>query len=799
MSELQENNITLLVVKRDGKKVDFNGSKIALAIKKGFDSVKTEEEDAVKYTEKDVHKVYQAVIDRLEELNKEKEKVKIEEIQDMIEDELQKRGYEDVFESFSNYRERRAQSRKVFFDEKKQHKFLKALEGLGLKSAHEEDAKRENANVDGDTAMGTMLQYGSTVSKEFAKSYLMKRKFAEAHDSGEIHIHDMDFMPMGTTTCCQIDINKLFKNGFSTGHGHLREPKDIMSYTALAAIAIQSNQNDQHGGQSIPAFDYYMAPGVLITFKKQLKQTIYDYLDLTDFKYYINMDKIAREIDRLPSIEINAEEVFEPFYKESEELKRLFMKSYEKAIQKTNRITYQAMEAFIHNLNTMHSRAGAQVPFSSINFGTDTSPEGRMVIENYLKATDAGLGKNETPIFPISIFKVKEGVNYNKEDKNYDLFKLACKVSAKRLFPNFSFIDSPYNLQYYKPGDYNTDVAYMGCRTRVLGNVVDPNKAVTAGRGNLSFTSINLPRLGIKHGIVSNEKADLDGFFNELEEKMELVKDQLLERFEVQCNKRVYNFPFLLGQGVWLDSEKLKPGDRLRKVYKHGTLTFGFIGLAECLKALIGKHHGESAEAQELGLKIIGFMRKKADEYAEKYNLNFSVIATPAEGLSGRFVNIDKAIYGKIKGVTDREYYTNSFHVPVYYNISVAKKIKTEAPYHALTNAGHISYIELDGDTTNNIDAFEKVVRLMKENGIGYGAINHPVDRDPVCGFTGVIGDQCPGCGRTESDGVGFERIRRITGYLVGTVDRFNNGKRAEERDRVKHTIELTKEDKSEE
>jgi len=798
MSDLQENNITLLVVKRDGKKVDFNGAKIALAIKKGFDSVKTEDEEVAKYTEKDVHKVYQAVIDRLEELNKEKEKVKIEEIQDMIEAELQKKGYDDVYEAFSSYRERRTQSRKVFFDEKKQHKFLKALEGLGLKSAHEEDAKRENANVDGDTAMGTMLQYGSTVSKEFAKSYLMKRKFADAHDSGEIHIHDMDFMPMGTTTCCQIDLNKLFKNGFSTGHGHLREPKDIMSYTALAAIAIQSNQNDQHGGQSVPAFDYYMAPGVLITFKKQLKQTIYDFLDLTDFKYYINMDKIAKEVDKLNTIEINPEEIFEPFYKESEELKRLFNKSYEKAIQKTDRITYQAMEAFIHNLNTMHSRAGAQVPFSSVNFGTDTSPEGRMVIKNYLKATDSGLGKNETPIFPISIFKVKEGVNYNKEDKNYDLFKLACEVSAKRLFPNFSFIDSPFNLQYYNPEDYNTEVAYMGCRTRVLGNVVDPNKAVTGGRGNLSFTSINLPRIGIKHGVALNGKTDLDGFFAELEEKMELVKDQLLERFEVQCNRRVYNFPFLLGQGVWLDSEKLKPGDRLRKIYKHGTLTFGFIGLAECLKALTGKHHGESDESQELGLKIVGFMRQKADEYAEKYNLNFSVIATPAEGLSGRFTNIDKAIYGKLKGVTDREYYTNSFHVPVHYNISVARKIKKEAPYHALTNAGHISYIELDGDTTNNVDAFEKVVRLMKESGIGYGAINHPVDRDPVCGFTGVIGDQCPGCGRTEADGVGFERIRRITGYLVGTVDRFNNGKRAEERDRVKHTIEVdkTKEDK---
>ena len=785
MQENVEKILDIIVVKRDGKKVNFNGAKIALAIKKGFDSIPSEDEETKKYTEKDVYKVYNAVIDQIEKEGK--DKIKIEEIQDMIEEQLQKKGYLDVYESFKAYRERRAQSRQVFFDEKRQHKFLKALENLGLKSAIEEDAKRENADIDGDTAMGTMLQYGSTVSKEFAKSYLMKRKFAEAHESGDIHIHDMDFLPMGTTTCCQIDLNKLYENGFSTGHGFLRAPNDIMSYAALAAIAIQSNQNDQHGGQSIPAFDYYMAPGVLKTFKKQFKQTVYDYLELTDFISFIAINGIVREIDKLSSIEFDIS-IFDGYCRDSENLKRLFRLSYDKALQKTKRIVYQAMEAFIHNLNTMHSRAGAQVPFSSINFGTDTSPEGRMVIEQFLLATDAGLGKGETPIFPISIFKIKEGINYNPGDKNYDLFKLACKVSAKRLFPNFSFIDAPFNLQYYKPDDYNTEVAYMGCRTRVLGNHVDENKCVTAGRGNLSFTSINLPRLGIKHGIVNNEKTDLKGFYEELEEKLELVKDQLLERFEIQCNKRINNFPFLLGQGVWLDSEKLKPTDKLRKIYKHGTLSVGFIGLAECLKALIGEHQGESEKAQKLGLEIITFMRKKMDEYSEKYNLNFTLLATPAEGLSGRFTAMDKAIYGKIKGVTDREYYTNSFHVPVYYKTTVEHKIKTEAPYHALTNAGHISYIELDGDTTENVEAFEKVIRIMKESGIGYGAINHPVDRDPVCGFTGVINDTCPGCGRHEDD-VKFERIRRITGYLVGTIDRFNNGKKCEERDRVKHKL----------
>lgn len=756
----------LKVIKRNGRKVDFNGTKIAVAIKKGFDNLEKPENleisGGTNYNEKDVQKVYQAVIKRIIKDFKDEDKIKIEQIQDLIEDELKKKGYDEVYRLFAEYRERRAQSREMFFDDKKRHKFLKTIEGLGLKSAGEDDNKRENANVDGDTAMGTMLQYGSTISKEFAKSYLMKKKFADAHDEGDIHIHDMDFMPMGTTTCMQIDLHKLFKNGFSTGHGHLREPNDIMSYSALAAIAIQSNQNDQHGGQSIPAFDYYLAPGVVKTFKKQFKQTLVDLLDYSDFKPFVSFQTIIKEIDKLDTISIDID-MFDRFTKDTDGLKRLFKMAYDKALKKTNRITYQAMEAFIHNLNTMHSRAGAQVPFSSINFGTDTSAEGRMVIKNYLLAVDAGLGKNETPIFPISIFKVKEGVNYNKEDPNYDLFKLSCKVSAKRLFPNFSFIDSPFNLKYYKEGDYNTEVGYMGCRTRVLGNQVDPDKAVTPGRGNLSFTSINLPRLGIKHGIVSgHDKPDIKAFYEELDNLLELVKDQLLERFEIQCQKHIYNFPFLLGQGIWLDSEKLKNGDRIRRVLKHGTLSIGFIGLAECLKALTGEHHGESKASQKLGLEIIGYMRKKCDEYSEKYNLNFTLLATPAEGLSGRFVSIDKAIYGKIKGVTDRDYYTNSFHIPVYYKIKIKDKIQTEAPYHALTNAGHISYIELDGDPSENLDAFESVIRIMKESHIGYGAVNHPVDRDPVCGYVGVIKDVCPKCGRRAGESISVEKLASL-------------------------------------
>lgn len=754
----------LMVIKRNGKKVPFDETKIALAIKKGFDSVEVDdgedERTPRKYDTKDIQKVYQAVLKKIEKASKDTDKFKIEQIQDLIEEELSAKGYQDVYKSFSEYRERRAQSRKSFFDDKKTHKFLKSLENLGLKSANEEDAKRENANIDGNSPMGTMLQYGSTVSREFAKAYLMKPEFAKMHDEGEIHIHDMDFLAMGTTTCCQIDLAKLFKNGFDTGHGYVRPPQDISTYGSLAAIVIQANQNDQHGGQSIPALDYYLAPGVLKTFKKQFKQTIYDFLDLDGFIGVINIDRIIREIDKIDSIDVNLEE-FSDYQKSSERVKEIFKLANEKALQKTDRATQQAMEAFVHNLNTMHSRAGAQVPFSSVNFGTDTTPEGRMVIKNLLLSIDRGLGNGETPIFPVSIFKVKDGVNYNKEDLNYDLFRLACKVSAKRLFPNFAFVDAPFNLQYYKPGDVNTEIAYMGCRTRVFADVTSPDNQVVTGRGNLSFTTINLPRLGIKYGIALKErdKADMKGFYNELGEIMDKVRDQLLERFEVQCSKHSYNFPFLLGQGVWTNGEKLKPTDRLRKVWKHGSLSTGFIGLAECLKALTGEHHGESKASQKLGLEIIKFMRKKCDENCEKYNLNFTCLATPAEGLSGRFTAIDRAIYGKIKGVTDREYYTNSFHVPVYYNISITDKIKTEAPYHELTNGGHISYIELDGDVASNVDAFEKVIRIMKESGIGYGAVNHPVDRDPVCGYVGVINDVCPGCGRHEFEGIPMEKI----------------------------------------
>lgn len=679
-------------------------------------------------------------------------------------------------------------------------RLMHTYEDITFHDAAECDLMRDNANINADTAMGAMLKYGSEGAKEFYLRRILKPEHAQAHRDGDIHIHDLDFYTL-TTTCTQIDIKKLFKDGFSTGHGHLREPNDIYTYAALACIAIQSNQNDQHGGQAIANFDYGMADGVYKTFRRyytrSLDREISRLLGVDNRETELKelRQKIEDEHGLCPRLEaphpyIDVELTYlENKYGKVSGLRSAQAQAYQYARIDTERATYQAMEAFIHNLNTMHSRAGAQVPFSSINYGMDTSPEGRMVIRNLLLATEAGLGNGETPIFPIQIFRVKEGINYNVGDPNYDLFKLAIRCSAKRLFPNFAFIDAPFNAQYYDPNRPETEIAYMGCRTRVIANVADPERQQCNGRGNLSFTSINLPRIALKN------RGNLDAFLAELDEKVDLCIDQLLHRFEIQCGKKVYNYPFLMGQGVWMDSEKLKWTDEVREVLKHGTLSVGFIGLAETLVALMGMHHGESAAAQEMGLMIIGRMRKKLDRKAEETGLNFSLLATPAEGLSGRFVKMDKKRFGEIPGVTDREYYTNSFHIPVYYKVNAFEKIKLEAPYHELTNAGHISYIELDGDPLKNLEAFEKVVRCMKESGIGYGSINHPVDRDPVCGYTGIIGDTCPSCGRNENDGnVGFERIRRITGYLVGTMDRWNDAKTAEERDRIKHDTHKEKE-----
>ena len=748
------------IIKRDGRVVLYDEGKIASAILKAMEAA--QEGDASQAA---------AVANAVEAALEERcgaQPPQIEQIQDEVESQLMQMGFDNAAKKYILYRASRTRVREM------NTRLMKVFDELTHADATASDMKRSNANIDGDTPMGTMLQYGSEAAKDYYDKYLLTPEQSRAHREGWIHIHDFDFYAL-TTTCCQIDLLKLFKGGFSTGHGFLREPNDIQSYSALACIAIQSNQNDQHGGQSIVNFDYGLSPGVAKTYKKQYAVNIFKSLELLAPEAGVTLQQVK---DTLRAIE--AEQGLRPqlatdmdyLRAETEALTPLVGGDIAKKAQafalketekETEKATYQAMEALIHNLNTMHSRAGAQTPFSSINYGTDISPEGRMVMRNVLLATDAGLGHGETPIFPIQIFRVKEGVNYNPGDPNYDLFQLSCKVSAKRLFPNFSFIDSPFNLQYYKPGHPETEVSYMGCRTRVMGNVYDPSQEIANGRGNLSFTSINLPRLAIEsHG-------DEALFYEKLKDMMELVIGQLDDRFAIQSKKRVYNFPFLMGQGVWLDSEKLGPSDEVGEVLKHGTLSIGFIGLAETLISLYGHHHGESDAMQEKGLAIVQYMRRYLDARSERTHMNYSLLATPAEGLSGRFVRMDKKRYGLIPGVTDKDYYTNSFHIPVYYNISAYEKIRKEAPYHALTNAGHISYVELDGDTANNLEAFESIVRCMHDCGIGYGSINHPVDRDPICGYVGVIGEVCPRCGRREGEAVSPERIKELRKLYPGT------------------------------
>ncbi len=743
------------VVKRDGTIVTFNADKIEKAIASGFGQYHEAEKTL---------SVLNNVLKTIELRGV--TTIEIEQIQDIVEESFVDLGYVDAYKRFKTYRHRRAMARQCFTSN--QHKLMKTLENFGIKEASSNDEKRENANINGDTAMGMMLKYGSTLSKAYTTSYLLPKKYANAHSCGDIHIHDLDFYAMGTTTCLQIDLERLFSTGFNTGHGFLRQPQSIQSYASLCAIIIQSNQNDQHGGQSIPCFDYYLAKGVLLSFKKIYKAIVSDFQEYTSTYKQDEFDAIMTSIDELTDCfkVANTDKLIDKVFKQCE------------------RETYQAMEGLIANLNTMHSRAGAQVPFSSINFGTDVTEAGRMVSKQLLLAMENGLGKHETAIFPILIFKVKEGINYFPTDKNYDLFQLAMRCSAKRMFPNFAFLDAPFNREFYREGDKDSEIAYMGCRTRVIANPACGNNVVTR-RGNLSFTTINLVRIALKHGLLQ-EKVDMDGFYKELGEKCDLVCEQLYDRYRSQAMKKVKNFPFLMAQGNWRGSESLTSEDTLEEVLKQGTLTIGFIGLAECLVALFGKHHGECLKSQQEGLEIIGFMRKKIDEYCIAKGMNYSLIATPAEGLSGRFTKLDKEQFGVIERITDRLYYTNSFHVPVHYPISIKNKMMIEGPYHALCNGGHISYVEINGEMVNNLSAFEKCVTIMKESGVGYGAINHPIDRDPVCGYNGLIFDECPQCHRQEED-IPFERIRRITGYLVGTLDRFNDGKKAEEKDRIKH------------
>ncbi len=735
------------ITKRNGDIVTFDPAKVTDAIRKAnLESIDTT------FSSQQLDDITKQVIARFNE-NK---TPNVEQIQDVVEQVLIACNYASTAKAYILYRAEHAKIREAKVD------LMAIYNELTFKNAKDADIKRENANIDADTAMGTMLKYGSEGSKYFIDNYILPKDIAAAHINGDIHIHDKDFY-MLTETCCQIDLIKLFHNGFSTGHGFLREPNDIRSYAALACIAIQANQNEMHGGQSVPNFDYAMAPGVAKTFQKQYLKSFAQYLAIITDMQLEDAELLAKTAAkniptkiRMNSVDQVRKDIITYLPKHQKELHfqeitadqaaKTHDYALKTALVDTDKATYQAMEAFVHNLNTMNSRAGAQVPFSSINYGTDTSLEAQMAIRNLLLATDAGLGNGETPIFPVQIFKVKEGINYNQGDPNYDLYKLAIKTSAKRLFPNFSFIDAPFNLQYYKEGDYDTEIAYMGCRTRVMGNVYDKTRETTCGRGNLSFTSVNLPRIAIE------AKGDIKKFYTGLDEIIELVIRQLLHRFKIQCTKKGRNYPFLMGQGIWIDSDDIGRDDTVAEILKHGSLSMGFIGLAETLKALIGKHHGESAEAQKLGLEIIGYMRKRMDDEAEKSGLNFTLLATPAEGLSGRFVKLDKQIYGVIPGVTDRDYYTNSFHVPVYYSIKAFKKIQIEGPYHNLTNAGHISYVEMDGDPTKNLAAFEAIIRCMHDSGIGYGSVNHPIDRDPICGYNGIIDNVCPKCGRSEKD-----------------------------------------------
>nr|WP_069366786.1 anaerobic ribonucleoside triphosphate reductase [Salisediminibacterium beveridgei] len=601
-------------------------------------------------------------------------------------------------------------------------------------TSNDPSVTRENANVDSTSPSGMMNRFASIAAKSYAREHLLSPEVNEAIDQNLIHIHDLDYYVTGTTTCCQIPLGKLLATGFDTGHGFIRPPKTITTAMSLAAIIFQSNQNQQHGGQSYQAFERDLAPFVTRSLERK-KDTI---LRLSPDEDPVRLEKLAWE--------------------------------------ETDLEVYQACEAFIHNLNSLHSRSGGQVPFTSINYGTDTSPEGRLIVQNLLKATMRGLGHGETPIFPIQIMKLKKGINLNPEDPNYDLYQLALETTGKRLFPNFSFLDAPFNEALYDPERPDTEVAYMGCRTRVMQDRHGDD--ISVGRGNLSFTSLNL----VKLALMSQDESD---FFQRLDETARLIIRQLLERYRYQCKQSPASFSFLFGQKLWMKSEQLDEGAAMEDVLKHGTLSIGFIGLAECLKVLTGNHHGESETAQSLGLAIVKRLRDLCDEASKTHDLNITLIATPAEGLSGRFVKRDHEEFSTIPGVTDRSYYTNAFHVPVYYSCRIADKIRIEAPYHALTNAGHISYIEVDGAVSGNLQAMDTIVRHMAESGIGYGSINHPVDRCLYCSHTGPIDTSCPSCGNDDSDKI--ERIRRITGYLVGSMSRWNPAKTAEESERVKH------------
>lgn len=783
------------IIKRDGKTEKFNPAKITTAIKKAFlasDAVEQENLPDI------IVKLTQAVQDNLSQYSM----ITVEIIQDEVEKILMSH-YPDVAKKFILYRDWRTVER-----EKKT--VLKQIMD-GIVKIETNDVNNENANMASHTPSGQMMTFASEITKDYTYKYLLNSHYATLHKNGDIHIHDLDYYPTKTTTCLQYDINDLYTRGFHTKNGTIRTPQSIQSYATLATIIFQTNQNEQHGGQSIPAFDFFMAPGVLKTYRKHLLNDIHLLVSLQTKKQ--NHDEIKKIVqNEIPSILPN-EEMAKKLH---HALKKIHIdieittlqKLFEHAYANTEKDTLQAMEGFIHNLNTMHSRGGNQVVFSSVNYGTDTSPEGRLVTKQLLQATMNGLGHGETPVFPIQIFKVKEGINFSEHDfqkaladypaaqagtlqfetPNFDIFLQAIHTTAIALFPNFVFLDATYNQhekwQKNDPERYRYEVATMGCRTRVFENVNGEKSSL--GRGNLSFTTINLPRLAIqaKQQFAHDIKKAKKQFFQSLEHMAKIVAEQLHERLNYQKTALAKQFPFMMSNDVWKGGGALTPNDQLQDVLNQGTLGIGFIGGHNAMVALFGAGHGHHEEAYQTLIEALEILNRVAEDYKNKYQLNYSVLATPAEGLSGRFTKIDQKFFGNIPGVNDREYYVNSFHIDVKEHVSIFEKIQKEAPFHALTKGGHITYVELDGEAKKNHQVILKIVKAMQDNNIGYGSINHPIDTCADCGYKGIVYTNCPVCASEN-----ITRMRRITGYLTGNLDSWNSAKKAEESDRVKHGI----------
>lgn len=729
------------VVKRDGRVVGYNEEKIKAAIRKAMITTEIGEDEAL----------IQKITDRIGMAGN--ERMTVEEIQDRVEMELMKSPRKEVAKRYIAYRDQRNIARQA----KTRDMFLEII------NAKNNDITRENANMNADSPAGMMMKFASETTKPFVDDYLLSDEARSAVKNNYIHIHDKDYYPTKSLTCVQHPLDKILKHGFVAGHGESRPAKRIETASVIACISMETAQNEMHGGQAIPAFDFYLAPFVRSSFIEEVKNV--EKMMGEDYSHFYDKevdDFLYRDLDGLVGEE----------------------RALQHAMNRTVSRVHQAMEAFIHNMNTIHSRGGNQVVFSSVNYGTDTSAEGRCVIREMLNSTYEGVGNGTTAIFPIQIWKKKTGVNYKPEDRNYDLYCLACKVTARRFFPNFVNLDATYNFHekwdITDPERYKYEVATMGCRTRVFENRYGEKTSI--GRGNLSFTTINIVRLAIELMNIQEKEERIERFFQRLDEVMEITARQLCERYEFQKTALAKQFPLVMSR-LWEGSENIEKGGTIESVMNQGTLGMGFIGLAECLIALVGKHHGESDEAQTLGLRIVGHMRSRANEFSERYGHNFSVLATPAEGLSGRFTKRDRKSFGVIEGVTDKDYYTNSNHIPVYYHCSPRHKAKIEGPYHELTRGGHIFYVEIDGDATHNEDAIRDIVDLMDKNNIGYGSVNHNRNHCPYCGYEDAQKDvkHCPKCGTQ------FETIQRITGYLVGTTDRWNSGKLAELKDRVIH------------